>query len=446
MLVEALLEDSSALNPSLPLLVFGGGAAGVACALTAVANNKKVIFVEKQVEPFRTQEGVDTRWIDPAEFDWPQPHWRGGRLPGKKAPNLPLNAMSAADLAAAWKILYGRTLAAHPDLLIPIRADAHDWSVQPANVGNGLVAYNRKDRDSPAGLTHCAAISCIGFRGEKTKVGSTTGTVVRGPEFWGHDDLDEPHLGSQRIVTGATEGTRLHALVSGGGDGAMQDFVRLATGTMGRKLYDLMALGGIERAPQMSELLLAEDATRRAHTWSPSPQSKVAFKRLHDAYEALADEILGFWEKNGLVKEIWERVLRPTVSVTWVVGGAVPGYSYGLNRILAALVARLVARRGERPLTGSAMKLGEPEPECRPVIITELKITSVAATDGHHCDGTCHARPHMARLQRDLDVPSADDCETGIFDVIVVRHGVDQRPYFGGPAVSEQIMPFSFPA
>ena len=445
MLVEALLQDPGALNSSLPLLVFGGGAAGVACALTAVAMNRKVVFVEKEVEPFRTQEGVDTRWIDPVEFDWPQPHWRSGTLPGS-APILPLKAMRAADLAASWKILYARVLRANPNLLMPIRSDAFDWSVQPAAFGNGLVAYNRKDAAPPVGLTHCAAISCIGFRGEKTTVGSTTGTRVQGPLFWGHDDLGAPDLGTGRSPTATSEGTRLQALVSGGGDGAMQDFVRLATGKMGRSLYDTMGLGGIERAPDMIEILSAEDAARRAHTWTPAPQPMQAFSRWHDAYEALAERIWKLWETKGLVDEIIARTLRPEVSVTWVVGGKVPGYAYGLNRILAALVAWLVARRGSRPLAGSSKKLGEPEPECRPVIITDLKLKSLAAADRHFCDGTCHAKPHYARLQRDLNAAGVDDYETGVFDIVVIRHGVDQRPYLGSAAVSEQIMPFGFPA
>ncbi len=80
--------------------------------------------------------------------------------------------------------------------------------------------------------------------------------------------------------------------------------------------------------------------------------------------------------------------------MTWVIGGEVPGYTYGLNRLLATLVARLVARRGERPLTGNAKKLGEPEPECRPVIVTGLKLKSLAASDPHRCDG----RPAVARV------------------------------------------------
>ncbi len=50
----------------------------------------------------------------------------------------------------------------------------------------------------------------------------------------------------------------------------------------------------------------------------------------------------------------------------------------------------------------------------------------------------------MASLQRSLDAPSPDDCVTGPFDLVIIRHGVDQRPYFSGAAVSEQIMPFSF--
>jgi len=445
MLVEALLDDTMGLDASLPLLVLGGGAAGVACALTAVSKGKKVVFLEKEIEPFRTQEDVDTRWIDPVEFDWPQTHWRDAQLPGSIKPNLPLRAMTAADMADGWKILYRRMLLAHPDLLIPVHANAYDWNVQPASLGNGLIAYDRTDEDAPKELTHCAAISCIGFSGEKTTVESTTGTHVQGPQFWGPDDIDNPTLGTGRIVTGATEATRLHALVSGGGDGAMQDFVRVATGSMGRELHGRMGLLGIEGAPQMIEVLMAEDAARRAHSWSPTPQSKDAFRRWHLAYEGLAEAVWKFWTDKTLLDEVEKRVLRPGISVTWVIGGEVPGYSYGLNRLLATLVARLVARRGERPLTGNAKKLGEPEPECRPVIVTGLKLKSLAAFDPHRCDGTCYARPHMARLQRSLDAPSPDDYVTGPFDLVIIRHGVDQRPYFGGAAVSEQITPFSFP-
>jgi len=228
----------------------------------------------------------------------------------------------------------------------------------------------------------------------------------------------------------------------------MQDFVRLATGEMGRTLYDKLGLRGAEKFGEVREVLLAEDAARRAHMWSMTPQPPLAFTRLHSAYEAVVNRIWDYWTTGGFVEGLCDRVLRADVSVTWVVGGAVPGYSYGLNRLLAGLVARLLAQRGGRPLTGSGKKPGEPEPECRPVIITGLKLKSLTAApdDSHLCHANCYTRRHSARLQADLAAPGPGDYVVEYLDLVVVRHGVEQQPFFGQAALSEQITPFSFPA
>src|SRR5580765_3670783 len=79
LLVERVFA-SGEIDAGQPLLVIGGGAGGVTCALTACGLGVDVTLLELNVDPLQTQLGVTTRCLDPTEFDWPQPHWTTGDM------------------------------------------------------------------------------------------------------------------------------------------------------------------------------------------------------------------------------------------------------------------------------------------------------------------------------------------------------------------------------
>ena len=105
-------------------------------------------------------------------------------------------------------------------LVQPYRESADDlrprfYGVAPR--GNGLRVFH-----GPTGATSAhddvgALVSSIGFGSEDTKVGTFLGW-----RFWENDPLERPQAG-------VTAGPPV-CVISGGGDGALQDFLRFTTG------------------------------------------------------------------------------------------------------------------------------------------------------------------------------------------------------------------------
>ncbi|MCA7889422.1 hypothetical protein LGM58_40270 [Burkholderia contaminans] len=130
-----------------------------------------------------------------------------------------------------------------------------------------------------------AVVSCIGFGEEITSERPPAGNWngYRGPQFWLEDDRMWP--AAFPLVNGRVPKS---ILISGSGDGAMQDFQRAATGRFGRALYEEIerAVGASRFSPENSMLapLLAEDLARRAH----------AFRSSRDSVEVT----LNYWHVN----------------------------------------------------------------------------------------------------------------------------------------------------
>lgn len=442
LLIERLLDDKELSDA--PLLVIGGGAAGVAAALTASRRGRDVTLIEKQANTFKAQRQVATRWLSPTEFDWPQPHWRCGDMAwaGSNYP-LPYKANWANQLAAQWMTLWASVVgpgappmpAGCGQIEEYFGVDARGTSINIAETSVGI-QVTPWPQYGQAGRSYCAAVSCVGFSGEETSVPSSAGRLD-GPQFWSTDTLATPRLG----VTAPSRGP-IRALVSGGGDGAQQDFLRILTGEFGEALF--VSLGLDRLRLDLTPVLLAEDAARRAHAWAaPGTKPIEAYRRWHEAYEALADEVWRSWSATRS-RPTQLALLNPAVHVTWLVSGETPGYAYGLNRLLAILVARLHALHGSRPRSLS-LSTGL-APTGNEVCLNGFKLEQVVPkgqphTCGQGCYGieheviVCAAPPRVAPSLHSL----------GSFHVIVVRHGARPQPLFSDSPVSEQLVPFDLP-
>src|ERR1039457_695001 len=72
-------EISSARDRGL--LVIGGGACGIPAAIRAAQYKVSATVVERSPRLFDLQAGCRTRWLDPAQYDWPLDHWTAGYFP-----------------------------------------------------------------------------------------------------------------------------------------------------------------------------------------------------------------------------------------------------------------------------------------------------------------------------------------------------------------------------
>jgi hypothetical protein len=463
LVVERLWKHNIIEGRDRKLIILGGGVAGTVAALSAVKRGVEVWLIESKDGVMRTQMRSSRR-IDSAEYDWPQDHWNEAAALWEKG-TIPLEYVGgrANALAAVWESVFddwveegiaGTLPPGKGDINFISGVDANDFAFEDARTahGDGVFAYKRR---SPRDSTFFgAAISCIGFSGEKIEVAGSHGTF-KGYEFWGSDPFEEPTLGLTLKPDEA-----IQVLLSGGGDGAQQDFQRALTGKFGLELYRDMA----PYLPAKLDLLksvLAEDAARRAFAWryerQPLPKALGAW---HVAYANMVDEV---WKAipNDKRDELAKSVLtRPYVQATWMVGGATPDFCYGLNRFLTLLLAKLHAEYGvpkrktiSEPLAGGTFPAPTDE-----VIVLRHWVQSVEVKDGtvnrsspdiHTCGDPkrCLGVEHFVQIADKFDAPTGyPRTRLGPFKALVIRHGVEQSPFFAKAPISEQIVPFKLPA
>lgn len=409
-LVERLLDTGHIGRDSgCGLLVIGGGAAGLCAAKRASERGIEVHLAEANGHLLGTQRGVTTRHIDPVEYDWPHGHWDREEFPAGLGRPLPFRfvADTATNLAMAWDYAFQRYVvkARAPDLNnrlgtvhVHYRTRVQSQDIQDLGAGSPYPVSNiRWQRTAGVSYAFGAALSCVGFGAEDVRVGHFSGV-----RFWANDNMDQ---------WPATD----KVLVSGGGDGAMQDLQRAATGRFGRALFDALDVGrliGLCGVP--TNLAAVEDAHRRLLAWgAPNTLDAAMLQSWHRPFEQVADAIASYWDQDaGTLQQALGQIRRP--HVTWAMKHQLPGPCYALNRLLALLVVRLLER-----LPGS---------QGHPHFLPGKELFDVQQVPGpssfaHFRDGT-----------------------TLPVDRVVVRHGIQKTqgvPLFGNAPISTQQVPFA---
>ncbi|GHD05000.1 hypothetical protein GCM10007320_66500 [Pseudorhodoferax aquiterrae] len=416
-----------------PLLVFGGGAAGVSCAVAALNLGLSVFLVEKEDHLFVTQMSTNTRTIDPGEFDWPLPHWNSGVVPpdAGKAFALAYRRGVASDVATAWTMLCDEYEDEFGDRFVVVPGvDARELELQVAADGVTVKGLEGARLPPPS---FGAVISCVGF-GEEVVFDKQARWNYRGLKFWADDTLHAEKLGIGRHRSG-----EIHALVSGGGDGAQQDVQRILTRTFGFDLVvrlqawpDVDARFAAQFASIGDRCLAIDDLVWDSVDWqhhnAPDPTKLQAW---HDAYEDVVDSV---WSSLSEQELDWQtqNVIRPEVrsldlALTWVLRDPYPSICYPLNRFLTAWVLRLYARISSRELCargGSKAAM-----DC--IMVTGYEITKIASGAASHvCSdrAACFAQAHHVWV-----APSDGSRKAsllGEFHEIVLRHGIDRTPLF----------------
>jgi hypothetical protein len=221
MLVERLLEAGE-ISAERPLLVVGAGAGGASAAIQAAAQGISTTLVERNNASFLTQRLAATRIIDPIQYDWPLDHCYIGRFPwaAHHAP-LPLSfaAARADQLAIRWQYELRAAAATFPSLLT-VRFSTTVSNVVPVQPGDLL----HVTLGSGGSIDVGAIVNAKGFGNEQCRIEYPSGTLCyEGQPFWGPDSF----------VT--LDPSKHEVLISGAGDGALQDYLRIVTG-LGRAI------------------------------------------------------------------------------------------------------------------------------------------------------------------------------------------------------------------
>jgi hypothetical protein len=186
--------------------VIGGGAAGLTAAAAAAFRGAKVTLLDELAGPMELQQNNRQRWIHPFIYDWPYPDNSLFERFKQGEACLPLLTWSA-DYAAN----VARRISSQWDLL----QDAYDidprWCVRKLKIyrrrnGSIDVRWNGNQLE-----TFSLLILAVGFGLEPKRQGQDS--------YWAEDDLD----GGFRKLS-----RRNKWLLSGGGDGALTDLMRLS--------------------------------------------------------------------------------------------------------------------------------------------------------------------------------------------------------------------------
>lgn len=393
------------------LLIVGGGATALTAAMHALSLDVVVTIAHTDAIYFGLQSNCSVRSIDPTAYDWPLPHWQDGKYPlrGDVAVPLPWSAGIASQVASEWNAAFStaqygparrrlRRLALRGQPLRRAHIDTRDPD---------LIVIDHPSSPLRGQWTFGAVILCLGLGEEDTHCRSYAGL-----KFWEDDQLlDGPiwRLGRPPRI-----------LISGAGDGGLQDAVRALTGSPNTRQIFEDVMGPAMDDPRWqaihAELISTEHHAQRVWAWSSSRLHRHGTDSgLHDTYAALVDDFMAGplgnhvrarWRTLTLGRALEIKVAHRCSHVPWC---------YPLNRWLG-----LLADYCRRSDFGSAHGL----------FLPGVELYDVHAADMHRCDpanaALCAEHPHrvVVRPSTCAPDPGASPIELdGEFDVVVIRHG-----------------------
>jgi hypothetical protein len=240
------------------------------------------------------------------------------------------------------------------------------------------------------------ALFCVGFGSDSVDVGPFSG-----PPFWETDSLAKPSCGLRsppRVV------------ISGGGDGALQDYLRAVTGFhTPRDLYSIVEQYLPVHA-LLTPLMSAEDVAHRKRFWSGSDSDRcAALRELHQVHISCVRTLRHLAGWRALVSHLLALIMsRGLISVHLVHRCDHFGACYPINRFLTLLVAACLQEGG------------------MPSIMQSLAVHQVSG-DRHACAGhwpACFGHSHTIGFRHEFCVSASPALGGMIADIVIVRHGV----------------------
>jgi hypothetical protein len=373
---------------SKDLLVIGAGAAGACAAIRAAAEGIVTHLIEAEKSPFLRQAACSTRWIHPHEYEWPVDHWSGIEYPYDEThfpyfgPPTPLAwaAGWASNLAVRWQA--DLTEALTPRTPLHFRPNTRLAAPPAAPVYDAVRQEWTVPLSDGTSVTVGMIILAVGFGAERCEVppnrpGGPPPTF-RSLAFWETDRLRHPNCGLRPAKLA-------QVVISGGGDGALQDFLRVVTRSSSvRDIYRRSKIPADIERPVLS----AELRAQRSFLWDATgDHDHDAHRTLHEAHRHAVQRALS---PGSPVSAALQSLLpRLPPDVTLVHPCTHFAQVYALNRFLVLLITEFYARAFPEVLT-------------RPRLIPNASVSNVAGLGTHVCNVTaprrCHGRRHEVTL------------------------------------------------
>lgn len=417
-LVERLLT-SKALSPGDSLLVVGAGAAGATIAVLAARSGVRVTAVDTNRFPFGVQRLCTSRWVDPVQYDWPLSHSGRSHWPQAfPSPAVPFGfqAARASDIARLWATRLNIERR-NPNLRVEFKTRLEKLPKPSAAAPGKLDAVTEKSGQPAQTRQFDIVVLAVGMASERTDVPNVA-TAPKGPRFegvpfWKRDDFETAGFGLPAPFAH-------RVLISGGGDGALQDYIRLMTGNRSalELLNKVLAASGFSPALQRLMFLSlseAEQEVERAGQWNETAaQDHGRLSALHKLHHGIVSrwQATPAWSAmKGVL--LGEMTGRPFDQVLLVHSCDHFSSCYALNRFVALLIDEVVLiHLGRNSIVpGHRLRAARPLP-------------SAPHTCGPHCWGPDH----------EVEIETASTCfgKSGPavrmrVSGLVVRHGINKH-------------------
>lgn len=464
--------DYKLITAERPLLILGAGFAGLAAALRASTLGVETVLVEKT----RVCSNVagSPRYISHLQYDWVADHWRNDEFPWAKpkprstpimltdGPILDLVEVLERQLedtledgylnyfqevlCVGHKIVPGEQDTAgvnRPGILTASFVRHPPGAALTPKMIRSLPRFTEPEREFGMGL------SCTGFPGERVflelppPAGRTKPVMhtFRGTEYWRIDKHNYANEGK--------------TVVCGSGDGALQDFLLLATYSPGspkplKSARDIFAALDLNKA-QIARLETAvsriEDFSRRNELWwskkagDPTTAFTICeiYKKVHKAYEKEVDHLLLDPKNKRIVKNL-DRIImdgaREKLHLAHVCGHFEA--CYPLNRFLALMIGKRIAQTRED------------------VFLAKRSVKDIHGLDGHTCNkdaNECARFSHMVDFYEDAvceNFRGSGNLSSDSFKTVIFRFGLNvnqlQKVFGSEPTLPGfQIIPYICP-
>jgi hypothetical protein len=410
----------------LPILVIGGGVAGAIASMTAAENNVPAVLIEQGKTLFRKQVPAQHRAVCPTQYDWPAPHWTQGVYPWWAGARMPLAwSKNAASAVAAQWISALNAVASTNSRLLSIQLERKFVS-HTIDVTNEAV---RATFDPPLDQSlYSLVIACAGSGPERISVPPT----YKGFAFWSPDPYGRPNLDLPSNV-------RPNILISGSGDGSLQDYIRIVCGRSAGEIYN--SLPADLKPFVESTVAKIEDASMRSFLWGEAGElDHPIHSDVQTKYLSLVSDLLTSSKFSGALKKNLKALIGrrlKMLSVKLLYPCEHFWSCYALNRFVLLLLSEYIKQEQE---------IDTLQPNSMMVKIAGL---------GHTCVNLphqCHGKDHEVMIAdaRCTDLTGANNQRIlagNPFNVVIARHGVDpaQPPLGAAPSAApyRQVIPYS---